>query len=62
MCVAWKGPEKGEADDTPKKALDNRLVLHLKTKNLFGTAGATVKSVLNRENIFNRPGVAGAVL
>ena len=52
MCVAWNGPEKGEADDTPKKALDNRLVLHLKTKNLFGTAGATVKSVLNRKNIF----------
>ena len=53
MCVAWNGPEKGEADDTPKKALDNRLFLHLKTKNVFGAAGATVKSVLNRENIFN---------
>ena len=49
MFVAWNGPEKGEADDTLKRALDNRLVLHFKTKNLFATAGATVKSVLNRK-------------
>ena len=52
MCGAWNGPEKGEADDTLNKALDNRLVLHFRTKNLFATAGVTVKSVLNRKNIF----------
>ena len=36
MCVAWNGPEIGEADDTLKKALDlhfadNRLGVHFNT-------------------------------
>ena len=55
MCVAWNGPEIGDADDTLKKApdlnfADNRLGVHFKTNNLFAEAGATVESVLNMKN------------